>query len=205
MTKYYRSDQLVEALQFNGQEMEGGFVNLGTSEASVDTSAFGTLLVAPGYALLEVEKHFGARMPSVIILAPGDWLLTYPDGSKQRLAATTFAGHFAAMPEVTAQTSDGYHTFQELYDHRHALWAVILQNYRSRAFKTRQSKDGRETPGWFIAGLSFPFGQLTYHMPEEWWAKLYSITTLTSNEGYDGHTSADVLKRLSRLNDYMAR
>lgn len=159
MTKYYRSDQLVEAVKFDGQEIiDGAFINHGSADVTLDTLHCGKALVPPGVAAVEVEQRFGLAGPSLIFLQPGDWLVTYPDGIKQRLAQKTFEEHFAAYPEVTAQTSDGYHTFQELYDHRHALWAVLLENYRSRAWKTRVTKDGRETPGWFIAGLTFPFG-----------------------------------------------
>lgn len=43
------------------------------------------------------------------------------------------------------------------------------------------------------------FGQISYHMPAEWWDKLPSVNVIERNELYDGHTSADVLQRLKLL------
>lgn len=132
--------------------------------------------------------------------------------SSARLAFALFAAHDTISDlkfinrrhaEKTAlvmpDASDGYHSFQELYDHRHQLFAIVLESYRKWAFKTRLTADGRESPGWFIAGLQMPFGQITYHMPEEWWDKLDHIPIIEKNARYDGHSAPDVLRRLERL------
>ena len=94
--------------------------------------------------------------------------------------------------------SDGSHTFQELYDHRNMLWILVLKHYKDHAFKTRRDEDGICEEGWFIAGLNTPFGQLTYHLPEVYW-KSIDVPELSKNDGFDNHTSKDVLTRLAAL------
>jgi hypothetical protein len=108
------------------------------------------------------------------------------------------------MSEVTGETSDGYHTFNELYEHRHVLFAHLLQNsymYDSQVFfwKTWRNQNGEVWDGWFIAGIDTEYGQISYHMPAEWWDRLPVVTEIERNENYDGHTSSDVLLRLKQL------
>ena len=96
--------------------------------------------------------------------------------------------------------SDGHHSFRELYDHRHLLWILVLKHYKESAFKTCRDEDGNQLEGWFLAGMNTKFGQLTYHLPEIYWNHL-DVPELPKNEGYDNHTSADVLERLAALID----
>lgn len=107
------------------------------------------------------------------------------------------------MSEITGETSDGYHTFNELYEHRHALFALLLSiaadNPKSqRSWKTWRNQDGEVWEGWFIAGMNTEYGQISYHLPAQWW-KLLDIPEIERNADYDGHTSADVLQRLRRM------
>lgn len=94
----------------------------------------------------------------------------------------------------TGNVSDGYHTFDELYRHRCLLFAALCK-VTPRAFKTRRAQDGDEIPGWFIAGIDTPHGQITYHMPNAMWDLVY-VNEIERNFTYDGHTSADVADRL---------
>lgn len=89
--------------------------------------------------------------------------------------------------------SDGYHTFDELYEHRHALFLNLLKS-NSSAWKSRAHADGSVWEGWFIAGISEPM-QITYHLPERLWDK-FDVKELTQSPVWDGHTSADVVDRL---------
>ncbi len=95
----------------------------------------------------------------------------------------------------TAEASDGYHTFSELYEHRHWLWINFLHENAYDAFKTRLNDKGDSLPGWFIAGINTPQGQMTYHLPERLWQNL-EVPEVERNADYDGHSSQDVLKRL---------
>jgi len=107
--------------------------------------------------------------------------------------------------QITGETSDGYHTFNELYEHRHTLFALLLylvndiQITLVRPWKTRRNQDGEIWEGWFIAGMDTMHGQISYHLPAEWWERLPDVPEIERNATYDGHSSDDVLKRLRLL------
>ena len=65
--------------------------------------------------------------------------------------------------KITGDTSDGYHTFDELYDHRAKLFSVIVRDHREIAWKSRLHHDGTMYDGMFIVGVETPEGQATYH------------------------------------------
>lgn len=94
--------------------------------------------------------------------------------------------------------SDGYHTFNELYGHRNTLFSVLSSVFWQLSWKTRKDKDGNEIEGWFIAGIETPVGQVTYHLPDEYWHKI-SVVEIERNENFDGHDSFDVIERLPSL------
>ena len=43
-----------------------------------------------------------------------------------------------AQEPITGETSDGYHTFNELYHHRAVLFSVIVANYPDKAWKSKK-------------------------------------------------------------------
>ncbi len=102
-----------------------------------------------------------------------------------------------ATPPVTGATSDGYHTFDELYDHRNVLWALVATQMAG-AFKTRLDRAGDQYPGWFICAVDTPYGQISYHLPDALWDAL-PLPERAHNATYDGHTAQDTLERLHRL------
>jgi len=110
--------------------------------------------------------------------------------------------------------SDGYHTFDELYEHRIELYIAlceqIISSYYYSGGKNRteiwislKHSDGTEIPGWFLLGINKePGTQITYHLPEKYLGRLAGkpqIQILDIAPPYDGHTSADVLERLRKL------
>lgn len=98
----------------------------------------------------------------------------------------------------SGQVSDGYHTFDELYAHRCHLFAWLCSLQPGHAFKTRLNDKGEAWPGWFIAGINTPHGQITYHLPDALWEGV-RVQEIERNTGYDGHTSADVLERIFKI------
>lgn len=118
-----------------------------------------------------------------------------------------------SQDENIGEISDGYHTFNELYEHRINLFRLIGQmikkiegewnHFNSREnvpWKSRYHSDGSFIDGWFIAGLFNEEGeQITYHIPLLEWERFDSFRILSQAPKWDGHTSADVLKRLSEL------
>lgn len=93
------------------------------------------------------------------------------------------------------EISDGYHTFNELYEHRHALFSALAAADPERAWKSTKHQDGSMFDGWFIAGMSLPAGPITYHLPMRLWDAFPGIELETSPL-WDGHTSNDVVARL---------
>lgn len=91
--------------------------------------------------------------------------------------------------------SDGYHTYNELYDHRIHLFMALCNTNKVVAWKSRKHCDGSFYRGFFIAGLETSAGQITYHVLDKYW-DLFDVKELKTAETWDGHTSADVLVRL---------
>ena len=94
--------------------------------------------------------------------------------------------------------SDGYHTFGELYEHRHALFIALANSHPDLAWKSIKHNDGTMFPGYFIAGMALP-EQITYHLPLVLWKRL-RVKILRLAPEWDGHTSRDVVDRLNRWN-----
>jgi hypothetical protein len=99
------------------------------------------------------------------------------------------------MSEATGSISDGYHTFDELYEHRHALYAAFASADPDRAWKSLKHDDGTMFDGWFIAGMSLPAGNISYHLPMRLWDTVTGLE-LSAAPKWDGHTPNDVVSRL---------
>ena len=54
------------------------------------------------------------------------------------------------------EVSDGYHTFNELYDHRAILFSVICNQNSDIAWKSKLHEDGTMYDGMFIVGMNIP-------------------------------------------------
>lgn len=115
-----------------------------------------------------------------------------------------------ALKEALQQASDGYHTFDELYEHRAALFTAlcgILTLFEGSyeyspedVWRSKQHSDGTMYEGWFVAGISKKKGrQITYHFPLDKWNDFDFAQTLKRAPKFDGHTSSDVLERLKEL------
>lgn len=104
-------------------------------------------------------------------------------------------------PADVSQLSDGYHTFAELYEHRHSLMLALMRAQPHICWFSRRHADGELPFGsddWFIVGAELPNAPITYHLP----AALYSLAQKTgaiellAGRPWDGHTAADVVQRL---------
>jgi len=99
---------------------------------------------------------------------------------------------------------DGYHTFDELYEHRITLYVTICRmlTYDSGCdvWRSKVHSDGSIFDGWFILGIHHKVGeQITYHLPLSRWEECGFADTLEKAPEYDGHSSDDVLTRLQQL------
>ena len=92
--------------------------------------------------------------------------------------------------------SDGYHTFNELYQHRAVLFAVICNTSPDIAWKSLKHGDDTMYDGMFIVGIDTPFGQITYHYDIDPYWELFKVKELPNAPTWDGHTPNDVVHRL---------
>lgn len=107
--------------------------------------------------------------------------------------------------EINENTSDGYHTFKELYEMRMLLTAVTFNLMALRGYKVVRSKthsDGTipfNDPNWFIVVAELPgVGQISYHYEMKDW-DLFMDCAWDTPPAYDGHMSADVAERLRKF------
>jgi hypothetical protein len=99
--------------------------------------------------------------------------------------------------------SDGYHTFEELYNFRKVYNAVLFNEWARKGLynvhKSKRHFDGEECfgGGWFIVTAELPTGQISNHYKNDDWDLFQLRTTEKALFEYDNHTSADVLNRLT--------
>jgi hypothetical protein len=94
--------------------------------------------------------------------------------------------------------TDGYHTFDSLYNQRLVLSAALFNAYKDLAWKSKLHNDG-SIPfdgTWFICGILTKNGQYTYHYKLKDW-DLFHIKTIYRAPAFDGHTDKDVIRLLT--------
>lgn len=98
--------------------------------------------------------------------------------------------------------SDGYHTFNELYDYRKAYNAAFFNELAKQGLydvhKSRLHSDGEVPFGddnWFIVMAELPTGQISNHYEMKDW-DLFDIPEKDKANVYDGHSPQDVYERL---------
>lgn len=101
--------------------------------------------------------------------------------------------------ENIGQVSDGYHTFDSLYNQRLYLWAALVKVYKDKAWKTRRHNNGELCFGdgdWFLVGISTPQGDYSYHYEIKYW-DLFDCKEIETAPPFDGHTDKDVSRVMS--------
>lgn len=109
------------------------------------------------------------------------------------------ASEVARIRFIDGDTSDGYHTFNELYDHRAKLFSVIVKNYPSLCWKSKLHSDGSMFDDMFIVGIDTPSGQATYHYNIDLYWDLFECKEVERAPEWDGHTSAEAIDRIASL------
>lgn len=124
-----------------------------------------------------------------------------------RTLAVSLAGAVEQLVKastVTADTSDGYHTFRELYEYRRLYNAALFNEWaiqgRYDVHKSRRHSDGEPCfgGGWFIVVAQLPIGQISNHYKDEYWG-LFDVPELERAREWDGHTPAIVAERLAKF------
>ena len=109
---------------------------------------------------------------------------------------TELNAYIARLESDKGEVSDGYHTFNELYEHRHALFANLVK-LNPNTWKSKLHDDGTMFDGWFIAGIELKEGVITYHIPLRLW-DLFRCQEIEKSPKWDGHSSNDVVERLAK-------
>ena len=102
-------------------------------------------------------------------------------------------------PPITGDTSDGYHTFNELYHHRAVLFSVICNARPDIAWKSKKHHDGTMYDGMFIVGIDTPEGQATYHYDIKPYWRMFRVKELEFAPKWDGHTPDEAIRRIGTL------
>lgn len=111
------------------------------------------------------------------------------------------AANVIELPDTgIGDLSDGYHTFNELYHHRAVLFSVICNLLKEKAWKSKLHDAGDMYEGMFIAGIETPMGQATYHYDINPYWDIFNVKELERAPKWDGHTTADSLKRICSIN-----
>lgn len=106
------------------------------------------------------------------------------------------------------EVSDGYHSFDELYEFRKVYNACLFNEWAKgdlvQVYKSMKHYDGEECfgGGWFIVIAETPFGQISNHYEMKDW-ELFDIPWAeTPFEPFDGHTPSDVIERLVKTTEF---
>lgn len=112
--------------------------------------------------------------------------------------------------KVTGDTSDGYHTFNELYRYRLLYNAAFfnMANFTEDSgltggwgiHKSKKHHDGEECfgGGWFIVIAYLPnVGQISNHYELKDWDK-FDIPERETADEWDGHTPEEAAERLTK-------
>lgn len=101
---------------------------------------------------------------------------------------------------VGEDLSDGYHTFDELYEHRNTLFLALVAAFSKHAWYRLDYKD------WFCVYLDLPNGgQISYHLKNDMLrvVQALGVRKEPEEEHYDGHEGDQVLNRLMHfVNSY---
>lgn len=112
--------------------------------------------------------------------------------------------------ERKGEYSDGYHTFNELYEFRKLYNAALFNELATEdnpydIHKSKRHYDGEICFGgdYFIVVAMLPTGQISNHYNLKDWDLFKIPETKKAKYPYDDHTSQDVIKRLTEfINDY---
>ena len=128
----------------------------------------------------------------------GGWVTTEPEILKQLTPIE--------LPSIDENTSDGYHTFKELYEFRKVYNAALFNEWAKSGnyfvHKSWKHHDGELCfgGGWFIVVAVLPSGQISNHYEDKDWDLFKILETPAAMFEFDGHTPQDVLNRLQILN-----
>lgn len=108
--------------------------------------------------------------------------------------------------KIDENTSDGYHTFKELYEFRLLYNAALFNEWAKQGLydvhKSQRHNDGELCFGrndYFVVVATLPTGQISNHYPMTNWDLFQCEEVEKAKAQWDGHTTKDVVERLINL------
>lgn len=144
-----------------------------------------------GDSIFNGEKHDQLEWTVTPYLDGSMFVTLYDMTPEQAINATV-------GPTITEDTSDGWHSFKDLYHHRALLFSVIVHNYKDMCWKSKRHDDGTELDWNFIVGIDTPWGQASYHYGMEYW-DMFDCKVLERAPKYDGYTPEQSVERIAKL------
>jgi len=187
MKGFIEKTQLVDFVVFDGgQQPIDELEKILSGHEKIDT--FKVHKALSGGLIIEVLRlGFGIQETAVEV---GEHIVIKSNGHIERKVSSC---------QRAGEVSDGYHTFDELYDHRVRLFSSLMRAYPHLSWWSEKHHDGTAWDGWIIAGIDTPAGTVTYHLPVSEIKHLPIIASLPVGKEWDGHTADDVLERLKSL------
>lgn len=158
------------------------------------------------------EKGFDKWEPYYVTTLDGKGMVCHKSAfnvTSRCLASEMPSGQWAKAhnPDepLPGSASDGYHTFDELYEFRKLYNAALFNQWAALGMygvhKSTHHHDGEPCfgGGWFIVVAVLPGGQISNHYKLEDWDLFQVPESAIARLPYDGHSGKDVLDRLKRL------
>lgn len=143
--------------------------------------------------LIPLEDYYGDRINTLPRFTRSTWIC--PDCDKL-LYKNYLSKNIIQVEDGFGNVSDGYHTFNELYDHRAKLFSVICNSNKDLAWKSKKHDTGDMFDEMFIVGIQTPEGQATYHYNIYPYWDMFNVKELEFAPKWDGHTPNDAIKRI---------
>ena len=111
---------------------------------------------------------------------------------------------------ITGETSDGYHTFNELYYFRMLYNALLFNMWAQQGLydvhKSLRHSDGELCfgGGWFVVYADIPSGQIANHYEARYWDE-FQVPERERAMEWDGHSAKDGALRMQRMLDGWAK
>jgi len=104
----------------------------------------------------------------------------------------------------TGSISDGFHTFDELYEFRLLSHAFAVRTWSSAGYPVVRSWNHHDGGpclggGWFIVVAHLPTGQVSNHYRAADWRLFDGVPEVAAAPVWDGHSSSDVAVRMRAL------
>ena len=103
--------------------------------------------------------------------------------------------------EIDENTSDWYHTFKELYEHRISLFIALIKCNPQISWRANNNDDWTNREWRFVAGMHLNSWDISYHLPTDKRTELdnLGIATTLNAPKRDGYTAKDVVERLDKF------